>query len=203
MGGDGFSTFYELVAEAKRIKALQTITKYRGELVEAAVLHTKMLYSELQDIMGSNDDETEHVQVSVAALMHYTIAQQLKRAVLVYLRTRMDVIMNCLWDLGGAGTASAVKLISEFEENLSEQESEFIRSYTFIIGNYKGEYMELDIGGLLKPPRELYVEVRVLQNCGEIVTCTGPVRLSKDSQHYLKRSDIESLISAGYLKHVG
>ena len=52
----------------------------------------------------------------------------------------------------------------------------------------------------LEPPRDLYVEVRVLKECGEIVTERGPVTLDLGSTHYLKRADVENLIRLGHLE---
>ena len=46
----------------------------------------------------------------------------------------------------------------------------------------------------LEPPRDLFVEIRVLKGCGEIMTERGPVTLDVGSTHYLKRTDVEHLI---------
>ena len=72
----------------------------------------------------------------------------------------------------------------------------------------------------LQPPRDLLIEVRALQNCGEIMTENGPVNLDAGSTHFLRRlvlsilnsveftfgcyvrSDVEPLIRQGQVEHI-
>ena len=46
------------------------------------------------------------------------------------------------------------------------------------------------------------IEVRVLKDCGEILTESGPVVLQKNTYHYLRRTDIEHLIRQNFVEHV-
>jgi GINS complex subunit 1 len=55
---------------------------------------------------------------------------------------------------------------------------------------------------LLQPPKELFVEVKVMEDCGEIMTENGPVQLSRGTTHFLRRSDIVHLIRQGKLEHM-
>jgi GINS complex subunit 1 len=54
----------------------------------------------------------------------------------------------------------------------------------------------------VSPPKELMVEIRVLQSCGEILTESGPVNLERNTTHYLRRSDIEPFIRKGLVEQV-
>ena len=61
----------------------------------------------------------------------------------------------------------------------------------------------MDLGAPLVPPKDLFVEVRVMRELGEIVTTSGAIaRLTKGSQHHLKRTDVEQFITLGYLKQI-
>lgn len=61
----------------------------------------------------------------------------------------------------------------------------------------------LDLTQSQLPPKSLYVEVRCLIDFGEFETEDGTVlRLTKDSQHLMSRSDCESLIRQGILEHI-
>lgn len=53
-----------------------------------------------------------------------------------------------------------------------------------------------------KPPKDLYVEVRVLRDCGEIMTESGIVNLEANSTHFLRRVDVEQLIRQGLLEQI-
>lgn len=54
-----------------------------------------------------------------------------------------------------------------------------------------------------QPPKEMCIEVRVLADCGEVMTDQGPVNLEKGTNHFLRRADVEGLIRQGLLQHVG
>jgi GINS complex subunit 1 len=56
---------------------------------------------------------------------------------------------------------------------------------------------------LYQPPKELQIEVRVLQDYGTIVTESGAtITLKKDTRILLRRTDAEPLIRQGILEHV-
>lgn len=65
----------------------------------------------------------------------------------------------------------------------------------------RGLQLDLTID-LQQPPKDLYIEVRVLQNYGEIMTESGVVVLQKNTTHFLPRTDVEPLIRQGILQHI-
>jgi GINS complex subunit 1 len=52
----------------------------------------------------------------------------------------------------------------------------------------------------MQPPKHLLVEVRVLEDYGDIMTSSGPVILKKDEYLLLRRTDVEHLIRQGVLQ---
>ena len=52
----------------------------------------------------------------------------------------------------------------------------------------------------MEPPRDIFIDVRVLKDAGEIQTEYGSINLSKNSQHYVRQADVERLIAQGYLQ---
>ena len=54
----------------------------------------------------------------------------------------------------------------------------------------------------MKPPKELFLQVRALVDCGEVATESGFVTLSRNTTHYLRRSDVEHLIKQGMLEQI-
>ena len=46
----------------------------------------------------------------------------------------------------------------------------------------------------------MHVEVRVLTDCGELMTDLGPVRLEKDTTHFLRRVDVAMHVRRGVLQ---
>lgn len=54
----------------------------------------------------------------------------------------------------------------------------------------------------MQPPKDLYIEVRVLRDCGEVMTENGLVHLEANSTHFLRRADVEQLIRQGLLEQI-
>ena len=69
----------------------------------------------------------------------------------------------------GAGMASD----SGGQSSLSPEEEEHVRQYGDMLAAYKGQWTDIDLTGSLEPPRDLFIDVRVLKDAGEIQTEYG------------------------------
>ena len=87
-------------------------------------------------------------------------------------------------------------------EGLSPEEEEYARQYAELLAAYKGRWTDIDLTGSLEPPRDLFVDVRVLKDAGEIQTEYGAINLTKHSQFYVRQGDVERLIQQGYLQRL-
>lgn len=194
----------KLVRDAKRTAEAPSLAPYRDDLVRNVVLEMRYLSFSLRDIIAQRETaEPEALKgLTVAATMHHLSLRRSKRCLLAYSRHRLDRITDMLWELGGGAASSGAALPSDLRRNLSPNEAEFIAGYTALVSGYRGKFLDVDIGAALVPPRDLFVEVRVLKDCGEVQTENGAVRLVKNSQHYLRRTDVEPFITAGYLRHI-
>ncbi|KAF9969446.1 DNA replication protein psf1 [Actinomortierella ambigua] len=99
---------------------------------------------------------------------------------------------------GGGGGVGAARL-------LSPDERVFFDEYERNRNRYLSQFGEIELGlGLMAhPPKDVFITVRVLRDCGDIVTESGAtLSLKKNSEHFVKRSDVEGLITQGYLLHV-
>jgi GINS complex subunit 1 len=166
-----------------------------------------------------------------------------KRCLLAYHRARTEKIIEGLWkgedvvgsgdaagDDGGSGAgAGAARTDGDGEgrardanalNSLAPEEEEYARGYAALLAAYKGQWTDVDLTGSLEPPRDLFVDVRVLRDAGEIQTEYGyadirhwssfkrsrmlmldrAINLTKNSQFYVRQGDVERLIAQGYLK---
>jgi GINS complex subunit 1 len=105
---------------------------------------------------------------------------------------RGESVKRARWETGSV-------LSPEVERRLGESEKMFFRQYDDVLAGYIGK-CGLDLTADLVPPKELYVEIRVLEDCGEIMTESGSVMLERGTTHHLRRSDVEHLIRKGYLE---
>jgi GINS complex subunit 1 len=110
-----------------------------------------------------------------------------KRCLLAYHRTRTDKLEEIVWsgsdisDLaaqqkrhpgdqeGGADGANG----DGNSSSLSPEEEEYVRQYSDLLAAYKGQWTDIDLTGSLDPPRDLFIDVRVLKDAGEIQTEYG------------------------------
>ncbi|KAI9674541.1 MAG: DNA replication protein psf1 [Caeruleum heppii] len=84
--------------------------------------------------------------------------------------------------------------------SLSPEEEDYVRQYSDLLAAYKGHWTDIDLTGSLEPPRELFIDVRVLKDAGEIQTEYGSINLTKNSQFYVRQGDVERLIAQGFLQ---
>lgn len=133
-------------------------------------------------------------------LVHQTPLLRNKRILMAYHAQRIEKIKDLAW-------AYTSRLPDSLSRLLSPDELVFFQEYERGCRNeYTSleEFAELDLGlGMIQPPKEVFITVRVVRDCGDIVTDSGAVlSLRKDSEHFVKRGDVERLITQGYLKHV-
>ncbi|CAK7206385.1 DNA replication protein psf1 [Sporothrix eucalyptigena] len=104
---------------------------------------------------------------------------------------------------GGAGDNGLSSEASGNSSSLSPQEEDYVRQYSDLLAAYKGQWTDIDLTGSLEPPRDLFIDVRVLKDAGEIQTEYGSITLSRNSQFYVRQGDVERLIAQGYLQKLG
>lgn len=87
-------------------------------------------------------------------------------------------------------------------DNLSHAEQEYLRQYQNLLLNYKSKFADIDLSGDLLPPQDIFIDVRVLKDGGEVTTEFGVFNIVKDSQFYVRKLDVERLIQQGYLEKI-
>ena len=119
---------------------------------------------------------------------------------MAYLHNRLERIKEHRWHFGSV-------LPPEIKSNICEPEAQFFIKYNKSLASYMKSIGEgsftLDLTQHLKPPKNLYIQVKVLTDFGEFETEDGDVVvLKKNSLHLLPRVQCESLVSQGILEHV-
>ncbi len=134
-----------------------------------------------------------------------------KRCLLAYHRVRAEKLERIVWegmDIDGSadGTSSIpnekdspVSGGAAAQNSLSPEEASYFHAYTDLLSQYKAQYTDVDLTGSLEPPRDLFIDVRVLKDAGEIQTEYGAINLTKNSQFFVRKGDVERLIQAGFL----
>jgi GINS complex subunit 1 len=177
-----------------------TIPPYNDETVRAVVEesqeHHRSILKLIGDIQRSGASLEEAKPDDAASiLVHHQAVLRNKRALLVYLNERMSRVRALRWEVGTA-------LPEVVGENMSPSERSFFTQYSALVNKYQGRRGGVGLNLTLDPtpPRDHKVQVRVLEDYGEIVTRDGTVDLSKNTVHLLWRDEAQPLITEGVLE---
>ena len=128
-------------------------------------------------------------------VVHHQRVLRNKECALFYLRERLEVLTRLRCEAGS-------NLPRNVRRHCSPQESQFNAAYDQLYQDFC-RASRLDPRDSLKPPRDLYVEVRCNVDCGDVQTKhSGTVRMDKGTSHFLRRADVEQLIAQGLVTHV-
>ena len=155
---------------------------------------TKLCYKELKEAHEAGVDYKDPRQ-STAVVVHLEALQRNKRCALAFLRERARRIEVARWEVGRY-------LPKPMRDRLSATEVQYAAGYSKILEGYQRS-LDMDLTTDMAPPRAYMVEIRVLEDCGEIVTDSGPVNLAKNTTHFIRRHEIESFIRQGMVEEIG
>lgn len=135
---------------------------------------------------------SSHPAIACALLVDHLCMRRNKRCLLAYHRVRTEKLEELCWkgvdvleqqlpddseqqqqqqpqqvEPGGSGAGG--------HSSLSPEEEEYFRLYGDMLAAYKGQWTDVDLTGSLEPPQDLFIDVRVLKDAGEIQTEYGYV----------------------------
>ncbi|EHN03207.1 Psf1p [Saccharomyces cerevisiae x Saccharomyces kudriavzevii VIN7] len=110
-----------------------------------------------------------------------------KRCLLAYQKLRTDILDSMAWNNNSVDLMSNIAVSQQDANDLSHQEQEYLKEYSDLITDLKsGDLADIDLSGSLVPPSDVFIDVRVLKDAGEIQTEYGVFNLIKDSQFFCK-----------------
>lgn len=151
----------------------------------------------LEPFAGSFNPSTEPA-TACALLVNHLCMRRNKRCLLAYHRTRTDKLEEMCWSgidvlerqqqqqAGKAGNADETARMGAdgASSSLSPEEEEYVRQYSDLLAAYKGQWTDIDLTGSLEPPKDLFIDVRVLKDAGEIQTEYGSVCMKQCTWSY-------------------
>ncbi|CCC67592.1 hypothetical protein NCAS_0A10340 [Naumovozyma castellii] len=198
----------KLILEAKRTQQLNhnsnQLPMYHEDLVRKVLREVTQLKNttdflkeqqQLPSDSAIQNDKVLKCQYFVTLLC----MERNKRCLLAYQKLRSDVLKSLAWGSNDGPLMSA----TVDTNGLSHMEQEYLKEYSGLITELKGgEWTDIDLSGSLTPPSDVFIDVRVLKDAGEIQTEYGVFNLIKDSQFFVRQSDVERLIQQGYLQKI-
>lgn len=200
MAGNGLAPpgrrLLEAVERSAR-NAEEPLGAYDEETMAALQAECAKLYSEVLRLMEGGDARVADLPDAVKAslVVHHQRILRNKECALFYLKERLEVLTRLRLEAGP-------NLPRVVRRHCGPQESVFLATYDTLYQDFC-RASRLDPRDSLKPPRDLYVEIRCNVDCGDVQTKhSGTVRLDKGTSHFLRRADVEQLISQGLVTHV-
>lgn len=180
----------ELLLDLQRSDWLPTFDEagVRAVISEMTELWGKILT--IFDADGEIDDAAK-----VTLVYHHQCLSRNKKYMIAYFLHRLSKIRQCRWESGAL-------MPNPLKEIVSMSEYDYFNDYGSLLNQYTKSMDGLDLTSNVEPPKELYVEVRITKDCGEIMTDAGPVMLDAGSTHFIKRTDIESFIRQGLAQQI-
>lgn len=176
------------VQHAKRTQKLEHLPPYQTEIVRAVTREVRDLDKDvsniLQSLQGSFEPSADPATACTLLVDHLCMRRN-KRCLLAYHRTRTDKLEEMVWNGSDVADLAAQQQregqqggaeLGNGEGNsssLSPEEEEYVRQYSDLLAAYKGQWTDIDLTGSLDPPRDLFIDVRVLKDAGEIQTEYG------------------------------
>ncbi|KAL2799604.1 DNA replication complex GINS protein psf1 [Aspergillus keveii] len=213
----------KLVQHAKRTQSLAHLPPYQTELVRTVAREVRDLDRDVAHLLAPFEgvfNPSQEPAVACALLVDHLCIRRNKRCLLAYHRVRTEKLEELSWkgvdvleqpvlpatgggvgaeDGGPSGVQSSQ---AGNESSLSPEEGEYFRQYCDMLATYKGQWTDIDLTGSLEPPKDLFIDVRVLRDAGEIQTEYGVINLTKNSQLYVRHGDVERLIAQGFLERL-
>ena len=168
---------------------------YDQDGVRAVHQECSLLFALLVEL--SQDVGEEYLgedSVRTTLRLYLTTIARNKRCLLAYHQYRWEKIQALIWERGGC-------FPRELLPKLSDLEVQSMNKYLSLTAQYQ-QKLDLLLFCDLQPPKDLFIEARVVQPTGEIFTVSGPMTLQQGSTIYVRRSEVETLIRQNSLKHL-
>lgn len=211
----------KLVQEARAAQVNQTLPPYNDELIRLILLETRQLHAHISKLLESGSNVEQDEGLAAQLVTHHAAAQRNKRCLLAYQNCRLEFIKSVVWQKGGSldlalnhvieipGHASDTQQKTTLRSRLSPSEVDFIRGYAQLNLAYKTDFLDIvDVAAPLQrtlraddvgPIRELMVSVVSNVDARDVQTERGSVTLRKGNRMRVLRSEIENLITRGWL----
>ncbi|ALC42970.1 Psf1 [Drosophila busckii] len=187
---------FDLLKDLKR--SSQTIPAFDDDGVRQVLEEIKAIFEENVAQASNYNSSGDR---SLWPLLNYRHAalQRNKRCLLAYLYERMQRIKAMRWEFGPIVPDDIKQSLCEPEVQLFNNYSKSLASYMRSVGDGQG----IDLTSNLRPPKSLYIEVRCVEDYGKFELDDGEVvHLKKNSQHYMPRAQVETLVRQGILQHI-
>lgn len=180
------------VALLRELKRAAWLPIYNDDAMRKIIREIEALYKIIFQTLHVQNYQVEDPSIACGLVVHHTSLLRNKRCALAYLSNRLAKATEIWWQAGSV-------VPEEVKGCLSNNEHEFYEGYDKLMNQYMSK-AGVDLTADQAPPKDTWIEVRVLKNHDKILTQEGDMVLTKNEQIFLRRSDAEVLIRQGVVK---
>eukprot|EP00750_Incisomonas_marina_P019171 INCI3243.1.p2 GENE.INCI3243.1~~INCI3243.1.p2 ORF type:complete len:193 (+),score=28.45 INCI3243.1:146-724(+) len=178
-----------------QLKQSDWLPEYNTPTVRSALSEANALSKEITDTLKEMNYEIKDASVAARLTVYREAVIRNRKCLLAYVQHRSAKIRSLRWQVGHP-------LPQKFRDRMSPEEYKYFTGYDEILNEYLKD-MDLDLATNVTPPKSLYITVRAIVDCGEIVGEDGTsIRLEKFSENLVRRQDVELLIKQGHVIEV-
>ncbi|XXG44867.1 hypothetical protein AAC387_Pa02g0106 [Persea americana] len=173
------------------------LTAFNNDLFDQVIKECNEHQVQLQSLLRKIQDDGLDIQTTknadhFGAVAHHLSLIRNKRCLMAYMHNRAEIIRSLRWKVGPV-------LPQEIQQKLSYSEEEYFKNHSTALESYMSE-LDLDLTVDMVPPKDPYIQVRVLDDIGDVLLGDQSASLMRNSVHSLKRTDAEQFISQGLME---
>ncbi|KAL4643996.1 hypothetical protein ACB092_02G131700 [Castanea dentata] len=155
----------------------------KADLFDQVIAECSQHHLDLQSLIRKMQEEGLDVQTTrnadhYGALTHHLFLVRNKCCLMAYV---------LIWKVGPV-------LPQEIQEKLSHTEEDHFKKHAGTLQSYMSR-LDLDLTVDMVPLKDPYIQVRVLDNFGVVLSDDKTTNFARHSMHFLKRTDAEQFIS--------
>ncbi|XXG79398.1 hypothetical protein AAC387_Pa09g0478 [Persea americana] len=168
------------------------LTAFNTDLFDQVIKECNEHQVQLQSLLRKIQDDGLDIQTTknadhFGAVAHHLSLIRNKRCLMAYMHNRAEIIRSLRWKVGPV-------LPQEIQQKLSYSEEEYFKNHSTALESYMSE-LDLDLTVDMVPPKDPYIQVRVLDDIGDVLLGDQSASLMRNSVHSLKCTDAEQFIS--------
>ena len=185
----------DLLKELKKAEWLPRYDERAVNEIKAEIDHAyEDLYSLVEDDDDDEEEENNNLRSPKILYLNSSILRN-GRFLHAYISYRCKRILEVRKEAGPV-------LPSSIEQGvLGQNELYFFNKYGDCLTDYSSN-VGLDLTANLEPPSSINIEIRVLEDCGELLTEDGRLTLKQGTTLFVKKSNVEHLIRQGKCKQL-
>jgi GINS complex subunit 1 len=171
----------------RELKTSKWLPPYNPSLISDISTEISTLCDSLKESLATDQD-------SLAVLQSNFINRN-KRGVLAYLNYRVSKLEALRIEHGP-------DIPPHYSNQLSIDEVDYFRKYSGLVGDYSRKVSKyLDLTTDIEPPKELFIEVRVKEDIGDVILpVTGQRNFKKNTVQLVRREEVATLVRQGALQ---